>query len=333
MLRTALALSTITKKPFKMINIRKSRPKPGLKKQHNSCINAYVELFKCKVIGNFIESQEIEFYPGDRKKKKLDLDIGTAGSITLLLQSIIFPLFVEGSGYKIKIKGGTDVKWSMPIDYFTEIILPHFRRFSDYEITLNKRGFYPKGGGEIELKIKKHNYNIIKKINLNTEARLECIKGISFASKELENKKVAERQSQAATNIFLKNKVITRISNMYYQTESIGSSITLWAVYSKNDDIDYINQLKTGSDALGEINLSSENVGEKAAKKLIDIISDGFKCDVHLSDNLIPLLALIGGTIKIEKESEHIKNNILVCEKFTKTKFNIKNNIIIANKN
>ncbi|MFT4304914.1 MAG: RNA 3'-terminal phosphate cyclase [Candidatus Woesearchaeota archaeon] len=328
MLRTALALSTITKKPFRMINIRKKRPQPGLKKQHLACIKAFEHLFKCKVINKNIGSEEIEFYPGELKAKRLNIDIETAGSITLFLQSLLLPCFVNGNSIIIKVIGGTDVKFSMPFDYFNEIILPHYKRFSEYKMILNKRGFYPKGNGSVELKILKHNKNFIKKVDLTQKGNLEIIKGISIASKELEHKNVAQRQAYAASNYFLKLKKPIKIETMYYETKDIGSSITLWALFSKNDDIDYFNPMKTGADYLGEKHISSEKIGENAAKKLYENIVNEFYCDEHLADNLIPIMSLIGGKIKTNKITEHILNNINVCEKFTKTKFEIKNNII-----
>jgi RNA 3'-terminal phosphate cyclase (GTP) len=330
MLRTALAMSTITMKPFKMINIRKNRPNPGLKAQHLSCIKAYEKLFNCKIINNIISETEIEFYPGKLKSKKLDIDIGTAGSITLLLQSLLLPCFLEGTNFKIKVKGGTDVKWSMSLDYFVEVILPQFKRFAEFQFSLNRRGFYPKGNGEIELKILKSTQNIIKNINLVNEAKLECIRGVSVASKELNVKNVSERQSLFVKNYFSKFKTTISIESRYNETDSRGNVVSLWAIYSNPKIIDYYNIMKTGSDALGEKNKSSEEVAKEASEKLYNIIKDGFCCDEHLADNLIPLLALIKGQIKIKNITNHITNNIYVCEQFINTKFEIKDNIIYA---
>jgi RNA 3'-phosphate cyclase len=332
MLRTALAMSTITLKPFRMINIRKTRPNPGLKKQHLACIKAYEHLFNCKVIGKSLGNEEIEFYPGKLKSKKIDIDIETAGSITLFLQSLLLPCFLDGNNITIKIKGGTDVKWSMPFDYFSEVVLPYFKKFAEYKLFLLKRGFYPEGQGEVELKIIKHNLINIKEIDLTKNFKLECIKGVSIASKNLEKRNVSERQSHSALNNLLKLKITKKIETKYYDTNSTRSAITLWAIFSYNDDVDLFNPIRIGSDALGEKNKTSENIGEEASKKMINIIKEGFSCDEHLADNLIPILALLGGKIKTNKITQHVLSNIYVCEKFVNTKFEIKENIIYAKK-
>jgi RNA 3'-terminal phosphate cyclase (ATP) len=328
MLRTALSMSTVTLKPFTMVNIRKKRPNAGLKKQHISCIKAYEKLFDCKVIGNYIGNDKIEFYPGNLKSKKIDIDIETAGSITLFLQSLILPCFLNGNNISIKVKGGTDVKWSMSFDYFSEVIMPYYNRFAEYKLFIFKRGFYPKGKGEIELKIIKHNLTNIRKFDLTKNFKLECIKGISFASLDLEKKKVAERQSYSALNFLFNIKTAKKIELRYFDTNSIGSGITLWCIYSYNDEVNLFSPIRIGSDVLGEKNKSSEDVGVEAAKKIDSIIKNGFSCDEHLSDNLIPILGLIGGKIKINRITEHILCNIKVCEKFINKKFKIEGNII-----
>jgi RNA 3'-terminal phosphate cyclase (ATP) len=136
-LRTALALSTLTGRPFRAERIRQNRPAAGLKAQHLSAIQALVRMSGARVEGAAIGAGEIGFWPNPIKPGAYSLDIGTAGSVTLLLQALLLPcMFAEGEVI-LKLTGGTDTRWSMPVDYFTSLILPILRRFSGIEVLRN----------------------------------------------------------------------------------------------------------------------------------------------------------------------------------------------------
>ena len=133
-LRTALALSTLTRQPFVIEKIRRNRPRLGLKAQHLSCINALKQLAAAEVQGAQPGASRLSFHPQPVASVKLVLDIGTAGSITLLLQSLLLPcLFADGT-IKLCLTGGTDTKWSIPADYFAHVILPFMHKFAAVEI-------------------------------------------------------------------------------------------------------------------------------------------------------------------------------------------------------
>src|SRR3989339_1721617 len=110
--RTALALSTITQKAFEVSDIRKGRSKPGLKNQHLFCIKALEELCNAKTEGAELGSTHLKYQPEKIKPQTLSIDIGTAGSITLLLQSLLIPAVFTNSKIRLKVSGGTDVIWS-----------------------------------------------------------------------------------------------------------------------------------------------------------------------------------------------------------------------------
>lgn len=336
--RTSLALSTITQKPFEVTDIRKGRPKPGLKNQHLFCIKALEKLCNARTEGAELGSTYLKYYPGKIKPQTLSIDIGTAGSITLLLQSLLIPSIFADSKIRLKIIGGTDVSWSPSFDYFNNIIIPQIRKYADIEANLLKRGYYPKGGGKVDVKIKpKFNLENIKeapKINLTEQHNLIQIKGISHASSDLEKAQVAERQARSAKLALNRLNCPINIRTEYSETLSTGSGITLWAIFSKDlNEIDFNNPIILGSDALGERGKRSEEVGKEAAEKLLKEINSKAPVDLHLADNLIPFLALVGGQIKVSKITNHTLTNIYVCEKFLDNKFDIdkENKIIEAN--
>lgn len=335
-LRTALALSIITQKPFSIDNIRKGRSNPGLKAQHLSCIKALMELTKnkVKVTGNQLGSTSLLFCPAKITKSKLKLDIGTAGSITLLLQCILLPLVLGEKKISMKIIGGTDTKWSPTFEYFKQIIIPHLSKYAKIEMNLLKRGFYPKGQGEVEVKINPYKIDNLDEINIFNSYELVFISGKSFASKDLMDAQVAERQAMAAEQ-FLKqhlNFQHIKINSEYNDSVSTGSGITLWATINAtniNSTIELDEEssslpLRLGSDFLGERNIKAEEVGKKAAEHLFEEINASAPIDSHLADNLIPYLGIMGGSIKVTEISNHTLTNIYVTELFVDKKFRIK---------
>ena len=319
-LRTASAFSVITKKPCHIFNIRKGRKKPGLMTQHLLGLRALAKLCNGKLEGDKIYSEEIKFFPGEIKEKVLNIEIPTAGSITLILQSLI-PVGIK-NGIKIIFNGGaTDTFFSPTIDYFRYVFLEILKRFG-LKVKLNvlKRGFYPKGGAKVKIEIYPSQ---IKPIFLLERGRLEEITIISGASKDLKLKKVAERQIQSAIRIlqldkFQNNKVSKKVE--YYDTDCPGSQINIIGKFAHTI---------IGADNLGEIGKTAEKVGEEAAISFLEELKSESTVDKYLSDQILPYIALAGkGVIKVKEITSHCKTNIWVIEKFLDKKFKIKDNKI-----
>ena len=337
--RTALALSTITGKPFKIHSIRKGRTASGLKNQHLYCIKALEKLCNAKTDGAVLGSENLTFIPGKFEAQKIEIDVETAGSITLLLQSLLLPSMFGSSKTTLTITGGTDVQWSQPFDYFAEILVPQMRKYADIDVKLLKRGYYPKGQGKVEISITpKYMLKDFKgvseflsylkeqgnKIVLLEQRHLMQVKGVSHASSDLQAAKVAERQALAAESLVKRLGCPVSIRNEYSNTTSTGSGITLWAIFSKNkDDIDAHNPIRIGADALGEKGKKAEDVGKEAAERLLDEVGYKAPVDKYLCDNLLPFIALFGGSIKAAKISEHALTNMYVIEKFLDVKFEV----------
>ncbi len=342
--RTALALSTLTGEAFEVTNIRKGRPNPGLKAQHLYCVKALQKLCSAKVDGAYLGSEYLKYYPNKIGGKIISIDIGTAGSISLLLQAILLPSLFANKKVRLKITGGTDVKWAMSYDFFKEIFVPQIKKYVDIKIDLIKRGYFPKGGGKVDIKInqkyKLSDFNTFEefweflkenapKIELINQGNLQQIKGISHASKFLEKANIAERQARAAKLILSKYSCPINIRTEYCDTLSPGSGITLYAIFSEELDS---NPIILGGDALGERGKRAESVGKEAADNLIKQIESKAAVDEHMSDNLIPFLALFGGKIKVAEITNHTKTNIYTTEQFLGKVFSVdeENNIISA---
>ena len=320
LMRTAVALAAITKKPCRVFNIRKNRPKPGLMTQHLLGLQSLAELCNGKLEGDYLGSKEVRFYPGEIKKEKISLTIGTAASITLILQSLIPPALSAPEPVKIIFNGGaTDTFFSPTIDYFRYVFLKILKKIgAKVEINVIKRGYYPEGGAKVELKVFPAK---LKNLNLTELGSLKKILAISGASNSLKDKKVAERQVAGIREILGKLKLPTEEKIEYYDTACPGSQICLICEFE--------NTL-IGTDNLGKLGKRAEDVGKEAALELLKEQKSGTCLDKHLADQILPYLALIGdkSSVTVSEITNHCQTNIWVIEKFIDGKFEIKNNLI-----
>jgi len=321
-LRTALALSTLTLKSFTITNIRKGRCNPGLKAQHINCVNALSQISFCKHSELKAGATELTFTPGKLQPKNIELNIGTAGSITLVMQSLLLPCLFAKKQFKIKITGGTDVSWSQPIDYFLNVLLPHLKKYGSIDGRILKRGYFPQGGGVVEFTVKpKYDMSDVfrsdfQPINLVDIGKLQFIKGVSHASLFLQNNHVAERQTKSADmNLKLVNTSVT-IRSEYVDSLCPGSGVCLWAVHAVSEEIDFDNPIILGADSLGEKRKSSEQVGQEAANNLKKQLDCKAPVDEYLADNLVPFIGVFGGKMKVTSISNHTKTNVYVVNQF-----------------
>ncbi len=317
-LRTSVAFSAVMQEPVRIKNIRAKRDNPGLRAQHMNAINAVAELCNAATKGIEIGSREIEFVPSEIKTKKLNIDIGTAGSITLVLQALMIPAIYTKEILEIKIHGGTDVRLSPSIDYMRFVTLRILKKFGyNSEIDLVRRGYYPAGNGLVIARI--HPVEKLKNVNLMEEGKILSINGISHAHKDLWKSDVAERQAGSARlGIFNKLQTDSKIQKEYADALSYGSGITLWAD-TENSVI--------GSDSLGERGKRAEIVGNEAAEKLIKEIQSNAPLDKHMGDQIIPYLALAGGSVMVSRITEHARTNVEIVRKFG-FKLEIEGNVI-----
>jgi len=315
-LRTALGLGVLTGKAFRMKEIRASRPKPGLAAQHLECVKVLAEISNAHVEGAELGSKTIEFIPRKKDFAKVTVDIKTAGSTTLVLQSLLLASN-DNKTIKISMVGGTDVKWSPPIDFMKHLILPHLRGFYDSDISLKQRGYFPKGGGQIEVKLKP--VKAQGQFNETMQGELQIIRGISHASSELSGAQVAERQALGAKSVLNIMDCDINIQTEYSNSTCLGSGITLWALFKvPGKDTPVL----IGADALGERGKNAE-VGADAARLLTQRIKTCAAVDEHVADNLIPFMAIAGGKIKTSRITNHIKTSIDTTKLFLDCDFKI----------
>ncbi len=321
-LRTACALSAVTKKPCHVFNIRKGREKTGLMPQHLLGIQALSQLCNGKLEGDCLGSEEIKLYPGeiDKSLSSISIKIETAGSITLVLQTLIPPALFGNQPIKITFNGGaTDTFFSPTIDYFRYCFLKVLGEMGGkVEVNILRRGYYPEGGAKVEVKVFPSK---LKDLNLTKREKLQKVLVVSGASEFLKVGKVAERQIQGIREILGRLKLPIEEKVEYYQTQCPGSQICLIAGFGNT---------AIGADNLGKFGRPAEQIGSEAAVELLNEEKSGACLDKNLTDQILPYIALASGKsqITVSEVTNHCKTNIWVIEKFLDGKFEIKDNLI-----
>jgi len=254
----------------------------------------------------------IKFQPNKPKNEYLKFDIGTAGSITLLLQALIPAGSLQTGEFRFDVKGGTDVRWSPTLDYFRHIVIPIYLQIGiGVAIDVRRRGFYPVGGGDVSCRITAQG-------SLNNIALEEKVRGKASIASICSNlpKSVAERQLKAAADFLIKSNVgIEGKEASVEPSASPGSAICIY--HSKGSYI--------GGDGIGEKGKPSERVGLEAAKFFFDEYSSDCTLDSHVADMVVPLLALAKheSVFATSKKSEHLLTNLHIAKIITGCEYSV----------
>jgi RNA 3'-phosphate cyclase len=308
-LRTALSLSAALGEPFRIFGVRKGRKQPGLKAQHLAGVRAAARLCGAEVEGCRIGSTELSFSPGRLCGGRLEEDVGTAGSVTPVLQSLMPALAFAERETEIALRGGTDVAWSPPLDYLCGVLLPvaGLMGFAGSAEAV-RRGYYPCGGGEARACFSPARGGL-KPLRLSSRGALLRVRGISSCS--LLPVSVAERQAASAAKALSEAKApAPEIRVEAAPASSPGSVITLRAEYSSGAVL--------GASALGAKGKSAEEAGAEAAGSLIEAMRSGACADPHLCDQLLAFCALARGESEFTSSgwTPHSESNANVIQQF-----------------
>ena len=320
-LRTSLSLSALTQQNFKITNIRAKRNNPGLQAQHLNAVNIMKEICNAEVRGNQLNSNELIFIPNEIISKDLKIDIKTAGSITLVFQTIL-PLCLKfNKRIKIEVIGGTDVPFSPPIDSIESVFLRLVKKFNvNFSLEVIKRGFYPKGNGNVIFQIEP--CKKIKNVELIERGNYIRTDLFSIASNSLKERKVVERQIDSFKKSY--NKEIGIVVDKYVDTLSPGSIVHAHCHFSNTI---------IGAECLGERGKSSEDVGKEAAFNLSNEYNSRSCVDKRAIDQLMIYMGLSKNSkVKTSETTNHINANAAVIEKFLDVKFDVNDNIVECSK-
>jgi len=322
-LRTALTLSALTGKSTHIHKIRAGRKNPGLAPQHLTGVLAAAAICKAEVRGTEIGSTEVLFTPRPRATEEgfFEFDVtkvsrgGSAGSVTLVLQTILFPLALSGRPVELTLKGGTHVAWSPPYDYLADVFLPTLSKMGlDAGCSLGSWGFYPVGGGEVSVKIggarpagEDPRNRSFKAVRLTERGDLIEVTGRAVVANL--PKDIADRMARRTAEILGEKGIEADVTPIRVGGKSTGAGVFLTARYAHG---------LAGFSALGKRGLPAERVALDACRDFLAFHKTGAAIDRHLADQIVLPMALAEGRseMAIECVTSHLLTSAHVIRQF-----------------
>ncbi len=283
LVRLGCALSALTGRPIRLHGVRARRDPPGLAPQHLAAVQAVAQLCKAETEGLALRAQEFTFRPGPIQGGEYRFDVGTAGSITLVLQAVLPVALAAPAASTFHILGGTDVRAAPSFDYFRHVFLPLLQRIGlDVRVTLVRRGYYPRGGGAAEVRVLPGRPGPLA---LDTPGALQELGGIAHVANLPAH--IVERMQHTAVQVLAEHGRARIEPQLLGHAEAIGQggAIVLWARLE--------NTLLGGSE-VAQRGIPAERIAEHAAHALSEELRAGVTLDIHAADQLLIYLALAG---------------------------------------
>jgi RNA 3'-phosphate cyclase len=318
--RTACSLAVLTRRPCRIFNVRVRRTAPGLRPQHLLGARALAELSRGSLEGAHVGSTDLVLRPGTSWVSDLRLRIETAGSIPLILQTLV-PASLGGSNpLTVAFEGwATDTPLAPPLDYLRNVFVWFLERMGiGVEITVSRRGYYPKGGARLSVRIVPAGP---KPVALAERGPLKTISLISQASESLRIRRVAERQLDGALEVLGPRLASRECAADYAPSISPGSSICIVGKFDNS---------VVGADCLGAPGKRAEEVGRAAAAEFLREIESGACLDRHMADQILIYMALAGEqrSATVSEITNHCRTNMWVIERFLRGRFEFEGNLI-----
>jgi RNA 3'-terminal phosphate cyclase (ATP) len=308
-LRTALTLSMITGIPFRIERIRAKRPKPGLLRQHLTAVMAAAEICQAQVSGAEPGSQVLDFSPGTIRGGDYRFAIGTAGSCTLVLQTVLPALWFADSESTLVVSGGTHNPAAPPADFLIRSWLPLMHTMGvETEIELVRHGFYPAGGGEIRARIRP--IACLRPLDLGTRGDLTATKATAVVAGVPVD--VARRELE---------RLKAQLGDLEQETRTLAAREGPGNVLMVELRYPQVTEVFTG---FGERGVSAERVADQVGKAVRLFHNSAASIGEHLADQLLLPMALAGaGRFAASSASSHLHTNREVIEQFLDLQFRV----------
>lgn len=300
-LRSSLALSILTQTPFTLTNIRAGRKSPGLKKQHLKCIEAAVALSDGKAEGATFKSSKLSFTPGTPKAGDYRIEIGSAGSTMLVLQTILPIMLTMDEQCALTVTGGTHNPWAPPFEFFRDSFIGQLKKMGAHiEVQLTRYGFFPQGGGEVTLTVTPAE---LSPITINERGKLRSTKAKVINLRKPTS--IATEQLEAVEEVLtLNSKSIENRAPV-----GPGNSVVI------SQEYEHITAVQTGFLKRKRMHGIMAKV---TAEKMQNYAENSFAVDQHLTDQLlIPMLLADGGSFTCDEPTLHSTTNAEVIRLFS----------------
>ncbi|MGQ9583425.1 MAG: RNA 3'-terminal phosphate cyclase [Thermoplasmatota archaeon] len=303
--RVAVAVAAATGRELRVVNIRARRQNPGLAAQHVAAVGLVAQICGARVEGNAVGSSALSFKPGPLRGGEFRADVGTAGSVPLVLQSALLAAALAPSEVGLTVTGGTDVRRSPSADYISHVLAPLLAKMGlRASVETRRRGHYPKGGGEMVARVQPSRPSAFR---VEGPGRLLSVGGRAHAVGL--DPDIARRMRQSALNEVSSLPARVEVVEEASQGPGQGAGVTMWAETEHS---------VLGACALGEKGLRAENVGALAGRELVLELRSQASVDVHAADQLLPYMALGGGgAFTVRSISSHLETTMRLLETLT----------------
>jgi len=311
-LRTSLALSCITGRSLHIENIRAARRKPGLAKQHLSCVHAACQICSAKSQGAAPGSKVLDFEPGPVQSGDFHFDIGSAGSASLVIQTLLPPLFLTDNPSTVTVTGGTHNPLAPPFDFLSETFLPAIAAAGlKGDCKLIKHGFYPAGGGKITFDVQPWQKSTDRIIDLCESSKEFQIHARIYTAKLPPH--IAQRQRK----LLLQSGLNIRNVEHVEVTDSDGpGNCAMFRLCG--------GERTTVFTAFGMRGKRSEEVISEVVGLAEDFLASGAAVDRFLADQLLIYMAMAkAGSYTTNELSSHLQTNMEVIKKFLPVNFRV----------
>jgi RNA 3'-terminal phosphate cyclase (ATP) len=310
-LRTALSLSLVTGKPFRMDKIRAGRERPGLLRQHLTAVLAAAQIGEAKVDGAFLGSTSLRFTPGTIKPGKYHFAVGTAGSATLVFQTILPALMIASEPSYITLEGGTHNHAAPPFDFLARTFLPLIETMGPkVQVRLEKYGFYPAGGGRFVAEIEPS--SALNKIELAQRGHTSKPSATALVANLA--RQIAQREADTVARLLgcgVEQLQIIETRN------STGPGNVVMIEVASSSLVEFFT-------SLGKMGVSAETVGTDVAQQVQNYLASDAAVGEHLADQLLLPMALSGGgSFTTASVSSHCRTNVDVIAQFLPVRFKI----------
>lgn len=311
LVRTAVALSALTGKVLRLVNVRANRARPGLAAQHLAAVRAVAACCDASCEGLELRATAFRFVPRSPPVGgELRVEVGTAGSVTLVLQALMPVLLAARRPSRVVVTGGTDVRQAPPWDFFCEVLLRLLARLgARSRASLARRGYYPGGGGEVAIAVVPA---ALQPLQLRAPAAPWRIAGEAHVARLPES--IAERMRRAALAALGGEAQVQARVLGDDEAAGAGGAIALWA----QSEVGVL-----GAARVAERGVRAETLGEAVGRELAADMASGAMLDVHASDQILVYLAMAKGesSFTTREVSSHAATALWLIPQFLPVRF------------